>query len=485
MALDKNDLISLIAVNINDNIAQEITPAKVREVLEQMVTADLNLEELTLQLAKGDLTLLADLIVNLDLSVGGDVSITGAVSASNILENVVIVKQSNFASVFGSAIDSTKNYFIDGIIDISGLGVNPEIPAGGIFFSGYNFNQSGIKCTDDNFTLFTSPAGGSGDVLFDNFFVEISGANSKVYDIKGDTGNEAIEIEKINFNNCTSRGVIDNYRQGLEGGTGMFGGTPELTLTGAWVGGYFIDTSIVRGLTDGAYSLFKAGAGFLMSSRFRSNQNIDLPASVSFLDFSPANFVNPSTLQLEGCIITRNGVSDASDINLTPNISASDLASDWSQNNGLSNTFVGGELNITSEVTTTITSAGVFVDLAGVYAVDDLQHFDEPANGQLRHLGTSPREFSVGGQLVIDSSSNNEVDIKIVIFRAATVTFEDGKTIRRVINNLQGGRDVAYFVLDDNIILNKDDYIKLQTANVTATNNITAEIDSYVKVSAR
>ena len=83
-----------------------------------------------------------------------------------------------------------------------------------------------------------------------------------------------------------------------------------------------------------------------------------------------------------------------------------------------------------------------------------LQHFDEPANGQLRHLGQSPIEYKVSGQLVLDSNSNDEVDLKIVIWRSATSTFEDGKTIRRVINNLQGGRDVAYFVLSDNIILN-------------------------------
>ena len=260
---------------------------------------------------------------------------------------------------------------------------------------------------------------------------------------------------------------------------------PELTLSGAWIGGYFIDTSIVRGLADGAYTLFKAGAGFVMSSRFRSNQNADLPASASFVDFAPANFTNPSTLQLEGCLITRNGATDASDANLTPNISAADLVSAWSGNNGLSNTFVGGELNITVEITTPIASSATFYDLLGTYVSNDLQHFDEPANGQLRHLGSSPREFHVGGQLVLDSNSNNEVDLKIVIFRNSTTSFEDAKTIRRVINNLQGGRDVAYFALDDNIILNQNDYVKLQVANVGATNNITAEFDSYMTVEAR
>jgi len=258
-----------------------------------------------------------------------------------------------------------------------------------------------------------------------------------------------------------------------------------LTLAGTWLGGYFIDTSIVRSLDDGAYSLFKAGAGFVMNSRFRSNQNIDLPASASFFDFAASNFVNASTVQLEGCIITRNGVFDADDTNLTPNIAASALVCAWSSNNGLPNTFVGGEASVSSEATTTISVAGTFVDLAGTFTAADLQHFDSPATGQLRHLGSTPREFSVTGQVVLDSGSNNEVQLKIVIFRADTTSFEDGKTLTRVINNLQGGRDVGYYGLSDNITLDTNDYVKLQVANVAATSNITAELDSFFMVGAR
>lgn len=397
------------------------------------------------------------------------------------LTNRVIVKQ---ASDFG-VIDSTKEYFLDGIIDFTGTGLSIEVPAGGIFIRGYNFDISGIKCTDAGFTLFSSPAGGSGDVLFMDFLVDIQGAGSEVFDLTSDTGNEAVEVARINYNNCASLGTLTGYRQGLETGTGRFGGTPELTLAGAWLGGYFIEASIVRALTDGSYSLYKAGAAFVMQSRFRTNQNIDLNATVAFFDFAATSFPNPSTLQLDGCIVTRNGVADAADATLTPNITASNLSCSWSNNVGIGNTFEGGNLNITAETATVIAVAGAFVDLAGTYTSSDLQHFDEPANGQLRHLGTSPVNYKVGGQLVIDSSSNNEVDLKTVIFRAASTTFEDGKTVRRVINNLQGGRDVAYFAVSENVTLNQNDYVKLQVANVAATNNITAEIDSFFFVEER
>jgi hypothetical protein len=258
-----------------------------------------------------------------------------------------------------------------------------------------------------------------------------------------------------------------------------------LILSGTWIGGYFIDTSIVRALSDGSYSLFEQGASFTMASRFRSNQNIDLPANVSFLDFEPSNFTNPSILQLQGCLVSRGGVFNASDNNLTPNINASDLMSLWQSNNGLPNTFVGGQSSITSEAVSTISTIDVFVDLNGTFTPLDLQHFDAPANGQLRHLGDSPREYRVSGQHVLACTDGDIVNLKIVVWRQATTSFEDYKTTSRVIDRLQGARNVAYFVLTDNIILNKNDYVKLQVSNSTSTDNITAELDGFEIVEAR
>ena len=396
------------------------------------------------------------------------------------LNNRVIVKE---ASDLAGTLDSTKDYFIDGVIDMGGQSI--EVPAGGLSISGYNLKVSKLASTASSYTMFTSPIGGSGDVIFKDLSVDVSGSNSKVYDIRGATGFESVEIVRLNYDNCSSLGTIDSYRQGFETGTGRFGGTPELEFAGNWLGGYFIDSSIVRNISAGSYSLFKSGTGLTFGSRFRSNQNIDLPTGVRFMDFVPANFPYPSTLQLAECIVTRNGVVDATDTGIIPNISASDLASDWHSNSGIKNTFVGGELDTTAEVVTTISTAGVFVDLNGTYTSSDLQHFDVPASGQLRHLGNSPREFSLSGQFIIDGNANNEIDLKIVVFRSSTSTFEDSKTQRRVVNNLVGGRDVAYFNLASNIILDQNDYVKIQVANVGATNNVTSELDSYFNVRAR
>ena len=392
--------------------------------------------------------------------------------------NQVLVKQ---ASDFG-VIDSTKEYFLDGYINMGSTSLDLS---GGkkLKIKGYDFDTSGMYSTENNYKMFIGAD--AGDVLWSDFKIEVSGTGSQVLDIKGSTGFEAFEISRINFNNCTSRGNIDNYRQGLETGTGYFGGTPQLTLTGAWVGGYFIDTSIVRSLTDGSYSLFKAGVGFSMLSRFRSNQNIDLPASASFFDFSVSNFPNPSTIDINEARVSRAGVINSNDSNITPNITASDISCDWRNNQGMPNTFIGGNLIVTTEATTTISSSGTFVDLAGTYTSSDLQHFDEPSNGQLRHLGDSPREYKIIIDMLLDSSSNNELDLKVVVWDSSASVFVDYKSQRRVVNNFQGGRDVAFFNFIGNVILDKNDYVKLMTANVNNTNNITAELGSEFTIEER
>ena len=87
------------------------------------------------------------------------------------LSNRIIVTQ---ASDFG-VIDSTKEYFLDGIIDMGGVSI--EVPSGGIYISGFNFNLSKLIDSTSSYTMFTSPVGGSGDVLFMDFAIEVTGTN--------------------------------------------------------------------------------------------------------------------------------------------------------------------------------------------------------------------------------------------------------------------------------------------------------------------
>ena len=95
-------------------------------------------------------------------------------------------------------------------------------------------------------------------------------------------------------------------------------------------------------------------------------------------------------LQLKGCEITRNGVYDADDTNILPNIDRGDLPSYWKGNNGIQNTYVGGVTQVTSEETTVVVAGSTYYDLEGVFLGTQLQHFEATADGKLSHLGENP-----------------------------------------------------------------------------------------------
>ena len=115
-----------------------------------------------------------------------------------------------------------------------------------------------------------------------------------------------------------------------------------------------MDTVNGFGMVDGSYTYFKAGSGFTMGLD-STNMKHNLPATPSFFDFSIANFPTPSSLQIQDTIVTRNGVFDPTDATLTPNIGHTELSSSWVNNVGSDNTHVGGCVNATTEIVTTIT----------------------------------------------------------------------------------------------------------------------------------
>ena len=398
-------------------------------------------------------------------------------------KNLIRVDQDNFQEKL-AFIDSTKVYFIDEVIDVGDMSI--EIPAGGISLDGHNFDVSKIATSEPSHSLFTSPVDGSGNILIKSIGIEVTGTGSQVYDCVDATGFNAYEISQVNFNNCSSLGVLDGYRQGFEQGTGRFGGTPELELKGTWVGGYFQDSSIVRNITDGSYFLFKAGAGFTMASRFRSNANIDLNSSVGFFDFSSSNFTSPNTVQLNECIISRNGSFDATDSTLIPNISEGDDECYWKANTGIKNTYVGAVQKVTSESATSIASGSTFYDLNATWTASNMQHFDAPSNGELRHTGVNPIEFQVIIDLSLESITGNVLEMRIAKWSNATSSYSIFFGNKKAqVNALVGSRDIAFLTSVNTITLAQNEKFKIQIANNNGNNNITAEIDSFVRVIER
>ena len=404
-----------------------------------------------------------------------EVNITGPILTGTSVINV------RTASDFVEPLSSNKVYVIDGEIDMGSKTI--IVPPGGLQLSGLGFDISSLKSSSDGYTLFFSTA--SGNLLLSELAIEITGSASKVFDLTSNTNFDAFEHTRVNFNNCTSLGEITNYRQGLETGTGRFGGTPTLTLSGSWVGGYFIDTSIVRSLSSGMVTpLFSAGPGFVMQSRFRSNQNIDLAAAGAFVDFSPSNFPNSSTLQLTTCIISRNGVFNAGDTTIIPNIDASDLSSSWTANNGIPNTFVGGMSSVVGQVATTITVISQFERIAGTWNATGLQHFNSPSEGELQHDGSQPNEFVVFANIELDGSPNNTVTMRLMKddgFGGLLVVTSQTRSV----NNIVGGQDRAFFTISANTILNTGESVFFEVANDSSTDDVTLLTSSFYNVNER
>ena len=401
------------------------------------------------------------------------------------LQNTIVVNQSNVATTLGGVIDSTKEYFIDGIIDLGTIQIT--VPTTGITLRGYSFDLSGLISSEDNYSMIVSETAiiGSGNILGFDLYMSVTGANSNVYDIYDATGFNAFEFTRVNYNDCTSLGDIHNYRQGLETGTGRFGGSPSLTLHGTWVGGYRITTSIVRSLSAAMTEpLFKSGTAFSMNSRFLTDINVDLPALAALLDFTPANFPNPSTLQLKGCLVTRDGVSNSGDANLTPNIDQTSLVADWDNNVGIKNTFIGGLKDLTTPVETVLTVGVPVAVIAGTWTNSDEQHFDSNFNYSFRHLGTDPLDFRIVFDFVLKGTQDQEYKIYLKKDSGAVVTTLYTQT--RTIDRLAGSRDVTYFSGTFGIAMLQNDFVYWEVENITiAGNNCTLELDSQWLIEER
>ena len=121
-----------------------------------------------------------------------DDAIKEASTKGTLLSNRIVVNQSNVSSTLGGVIDSSKEYFLDGQINMGTIQVT--VPTTGINIAGYNFDVSGLYSTEDNYTMFISDVMGSGNFIAKDYSVSVNGTNSKVYNLNDATGFNAFEF---------------------------------------------------------------------------------------------------------------------------------------------------------------------------------------------------------------------------------------------------------------------------------------------------
>ena len=84
---------------------------------------------------------------------------------------------------------------------------------------------------------------------------------------------------------------------------------------------------------------------------------------------------------------------------------------------------------------------------------------------------------------MVEGPANNTLSIELIKDDGSTLTTSFSQT--RVVNNLQGGRDVAYFTGSFNVTVNKNDSVVWNVSNLSGTGNVTVEVDSSWSIGER
>lgn len=258
---------------------------------------------------------------------------TGNISIPLKLKEVVVQDKTQLFGV----LDSTKLYLIDGSFSLL-AGETIQVPAGGLNIMGYSFYASRISSYGiANHKIFTSPVGGSGNLILHNIAFTTTGTGAGVFDIIDSDGTHAVEMVTVNFEGCKQIGKIRNYRQGTGITIGMYGCADGLQLSGTWTGFKMTNTNCFSFGATG--TVFKKDTDTIFSNRLYLEVNMDLPTGAKLADFQASNFSLNELFQINSSILKLNAViNDDNAATVIPNIKANDVKCLWRSNVGLPDT---------------------------------------------------------------------------------------------------------------------------------------------------
>lgn len=417
-----------------------------------------------------------------------DVDITGIANENTLVWNstrnewvvkllsstVVVVTQAKVDAGIFEATDPEKLYLVDEIIDMKNHTV--IVPSSGLRIKGHGYNLSKLTTTTPGATIFTSATGGSGDLFVSALTFDAQGAGTTVFALEDVTGFHAVELDQVNFDNCTSLGYIDGYRQGLELNTGRFGGTPSLEFRGTWAGGYSIRVSIAVGLTNASYALFSSAVGHTFATRFGGDPNITLPSNVVFYQGTESNFVSDAGLQLKDARFAGEGT-------VLSGISNTSRKADISSTSGVLNinTYVGGFWTCTGETATTFVGSGVDTKVSGTTTYENLSWFSNGGgNNSLTVATTIPLQVEATFSGNFSSGNNKVIRLKVRRYNAASTSYTDLASTSFTTNG--SGRFESVTLLTRRFSLSENDRVELWAANTSDTSSLTMSLNSNFRV---
>lgn len=392
-------------------------------------------------------------------------------------DNTVIVKSPQDLQ----NIDSTKNYMIDGAIDMGTTQI--KVPVDGISISGLNGGREVcvLYSSEDNYTMFINDDGGfAGNVLAESMTFRTTGTNSKLFDLDNNGFNGSFEFVGVNFggfgpNFTESLGSLTSYRQVFMEACGFYNVKDGFTLNGSF-SGLVIQNSNVIG-TD-AFTLLKEGTSLTFSGSVRSNINfLSVNTSSVLMDFQESNILLKGGLSLEN---VRSGAADA-----LPNITGSSTYARFRNCLGIRNTYVGGQYTITTQSTTNIVSSNTPVKMAGTTTYNDLQWFTQTTDNSFVYDGDQNIEVECKAVISVSGSNNDQANLFFRQWDDSAGSYIDAPKSKATLNGgLLGTRAegipfFGYFVLDNN------DRIEVWIENDGDNNDMTALAGGLVSVTER
>lgn len=372
-------------------------------------------------------------------------------------------------------IDSTKNYMIDGAVDMGTAQI--IVPETGISLSGLNGARDTAKLISsaDNYEMFISPSGGySGNVTLESCSIEVTGTNSKVFNLDNDSNGSALDIVGVNFNNCTSLGDLTDYRQLLFDNIGFIFIDDGLRFNGTWTG-IAVTTSIVVGFP--AAALFKRGTGFAVGN-VRSDINfLSVNAASVLFDFQTADITTKGGFSLTNVrTIATNAI---------PNIPSSSVYARIRNCIGIKNTYVGGQWYISSTAATPLNGVAIStpLKLAGTTNYRDMQWFSNTTNNAFVYDGDQVIDVEVKGNISLSGTNGDVINIYIRQWDDSASSYIDlSETAGSTMNASGRAEGIAFNGIGT---ISNNDRIELWVENDSAARDVTALLNGYVILSER
>lgn len=373
-------------------------------------------------------------------------------------------------------LDSSKLYLIDGIIDMGDQEI--IVPEGGLTLRGLGFDISGLTSSEDNYCLFNKNGSYAGNLILEEMAIEVTGTNSKVFDLDNAENSGAVECVAVNFNDCTSLGELTAYRQFRIANVAFFSILDGLTFSGTWSGGALWSESIA--LFIGAQvTLFKRGTNLTFGGSVRCNMNfLSVDATSVFSNFLPSNILKDGEMDF---LDFRSGNNDP-----LPGFSHANVKARFRDCVGLQNTYPGASYEVTTGATTTISADNTLYKMAGTTTYADEEWFSHTTDNAFVYDSELEEEMEVSFSLSFTGSNNRVVGIQIRQWDDSASSYIDvGPRHTATLNGGGAGlraENVAGFAY---ITLNKNDRIEIWVENQTDSNNITTDQSGSVFIKER